>query len=680
MKESLKEKETAVNIMQEDILMEGITMQDAWLRLRAREAEKSPKWQAKNRAKQIKTWFPKEAEQTITMADQAMEGMLVLPGTGPDLYFVGNPPRWAENPCGDYEYTYQLNRMEHWGTLCAAYSLTGEQRYADKVLEELENWLDTVPCHPLFKEDGTYNVEAFDGCSCWRALEVGIRGYRTWPYIVEHLLDTPGFTETLFEKLLYRVYEHCRVLYEISPRLWPRADHNHYLMENLGLLTFSCMFSDLKDADVWRAHALRELERCMENQVTKCGGQIEGCPSYHNACVYWFSLKLNLAEKYGFSVNDSYGEQLKHMFAHSVWATRPCGGSSPWGDSHTALTETMALAAVGCYMAFGDLYYLQAARHFYPMETIMEDFRTNLWNVKDLGRLAEDLRELTPVLPKQPCFAWQKDLDQVFFRSSWDNHAASVMTACRTPVQNQHAHMDPGGFDFTAYGEPLVCDPGIYTYKECDERRWMKGIRWHNCLNIDGRDPWEYRGSWEYGPQREGRILKAGESEGMSYAVSEHHNYDPAVCKRAIALIDGTIVLVLDLVRGLRGGETVELNFNVDRTEVEFGPNGIRSCREGHPNISIVMSEGWTPRRIAGKISTGNDIWHDSTIVRFQKRVSESQCASAALLIPVPAEETALAAKSPTIQRNGDDLEVEFQWKQTEYRLRMTEDRLERMC
>lgn len=147
-------------------------------------------------------------------------------GYGAGTVFCGQSPKWKENPCGDYEYTYQLNRMEHWAAMCAAYSLTGEQRYADKVLEELENWL-----------------------------------------------DTPGFTEALFEKLLYSVYEHCRVLYEISPRLFPAANHNQYLMENLGLLIFSCIYCDLKDAEIWKAHAIRELERCMEQQVTPCGGQ-----------------------------------------------------------------------------------------------------------------------------------------------------------------------------------------------------------------------------------------------------------------------------------------------------------------------------------------------------------------------------------------------------------------------
>ncbi|MFR8035136.1 MAG: hypothetical protein ACLU6W_14175 [Lachnospiraceae bacterium] len=37
-------------------------------------------------------------KQTIALADQAMEGMLVLSGTGPEPYFVGNPPSGRKIP------------------------------------------------------------------------------------------------------------------------------------------------------------------------------------------------------------------------------------------------------------------------------------------------------------------------------------------------------------------------------------------------------------------------------------------------------------------------------------------------------------------------------------------------------------------------------------------------------
>ena len=38
----------------------------------------------------IREYFPDLADQTIKLAEEAMNGMLVLPGTGPELYFVGN--------------------------------------------------------------------------------------------------------------------------------------------------------------------------------------------------------------------------------------------------------------------------------------------------------------------------------------------------------------------------------------------------------------------------------------------------------------------------------------------------------------------------------------------------------------------------------------------------------------
>ena len=87
----------------------------------------------------IRECFPELTDQTIKLAEEAMKGMLVLPGTGPELYFVGNPPKWTENPVNDNEYTFHLNRMHHLKTLAEAYGLTGNLTYAQKAIEELSD-------------------------------------------------------------------------------------------------------------------------------------------------------------------------------------------------------------------------------------------------------------------------------------------------------------------------------------------------------------------------------------------------------------------------------------------------------------------------------------------------------------------------------------------------------------
>ncbi|MEG2350922.1 MAG: heparinase II/III family protein, partial [Hungatella sp.] len=468
--------------------------------LKARILESNRRRDAQTRGKYIRKFFPEEAEQTIALAEEARKGMLILPGTGPELYFVGNPPKWSENPIGDNEYTFQLNRMHHWKTLSEAYSLTGDLRYAKKVMEEMEDWIDRNPCPALKDETGRYQLALFEGLGIWRALEVGIRGYRTWPMVVELLIDTPYFTEAFLKKLIDCISIHCKVLYEISPLLWPKADHNHYLMENLGLMSLCCLFPEIKNSGIYLEHAGRELDRCMKAQCTPCGGQIEGCPSYHNGCVFWFSMRMVFAEKYKAAVPEDYTAQLEKMFVHSVEATRACGGNFPWGDSHTADKETMSLAAVACYMAYADPYYLEMALCFYPLETVMADIRDNLWRIQEIEQLREDLSKAqkVSVKPDLPLLAWQKDLDQVYVRTGWERNALSLMTACRTPVQNLHAHIDAGGFDFTAFGEPLVSDPGIYTYKDDKNRQNFKGAAWHNCLTVNHKNMWEYRGSWAY--------------------------------------------------------------------------------------------------------------------------------------------------------------------------------------
>lgn len=169
---------------------------------------------------------------------------------------------------------------------------------------------------------------------------MGIRGYRTWPYVIELLAETPYMTKDFLEKLLPCIYVHALVLYRIIPLLWPKADHNHYLMENLGLLSFSCLFPEMKGSADFKAHAMKEPDRCMAAQCTPCGGQIEGCASYHNGCIFWFAMRNVFSRKFGLPLSEAYTERLRAMFTHSVHATRACGGNFPWGDSHTADKET----------------------------------------------------------------------------------------------------------------------------------------------------------------------------------------------------------------------------------------------------------------------------------------------------------------------------------------------------
>lgn len=664
-------------------LCDGVDIESILPALRQRVLATTGGVPARERGEYIAKNFPEMAGDTVRMANEALLGRLVLPGGGPEPVFAGNPPQWSENPFGDNEYTFHLNRMHHWKTMCEAYAITGDLRFAKKTLDELLDWMENCPCPAINAPDGSPATACFDGLAIWRALEVGIRGYRTWPLVIELLCDSGLITEALLRKLLPCVFLHCRVLYEISPLLWPKADHNHYLMENLGLLSLACLFPELRGSEKYKSHAEHELDRCMRAQCTNGGGQIEGCPSYHNGCVFWFALRLTLADKYDLSVPEEYVRSLRKMFSHSLHATRACGGNFPWGDSHAAECETMSLAAVSCYMAFGEREYLALARAFYPLSTILGDLRDNLFRLRRLPRLAEDIAwaDSHPKVPDCDTFAWQRELDQVYFRSGWGRDALSVMTACRSPVQNQHAHIDAGGFDFTAYGAVLVCDPGIFTYKDCEARHYFKGSLSHSCLTIDGRDMWEYISSWAYGPQRKGHIFFAAREEGLSYSASRHLNYSPATATRVLAMVDNSFLLVLDILENAPQHGIAQVSFHLPRERTRHTEDGcVVSVSEHGPNLLLCAGGDFeSVKTEEAKYSPAGDVSLPSRIVRYQARLRGETFRQATLLAPLKVGQSPPKMEKPVITATEHRTEVAFSIDGKPYQLLFENDRLFRL-
>src|SRR5690606_33316102 len=112
--------------------------------------------------------YPDHVKGLLAAADLAVRGELRLPGTGGKPAFVGNPPDWHRIANKDKEYLWGLNRMLHWIPLLQAYALSGEARYAEKVVTELDDWLERCPPPPLDAP-----VKAYDRVNPWRMLEVG---------------------------------------------------------------------------------------------------------------------------------------------------------------------------------------------------------------------------------------------------------------------------------------------------------------------------------------------------------------------------------------------------------------------------------------------------------------------------------------------------------------------------
>lgn len=501
-------------------------------------------------------------------AEYASHDIVRLPGNK-ERSFIGNPPSWMEVRYNSKEYLWQMNRMNHWEWLCYAYALDKDEDMAFQVFRELQDWIKTVHIDEAFIQNTPLSY--FSACTPLRALELGIRLYKTWPLIVEYLSASPLFTDEVLTDLAQSVHQQARLLYAVSPRLWPHADHNHFVMEMLGLLTSALYFPVFPESKLWRDFAIAELEKAARAQLTNDGGQIEGCPSYHDGCMFWFGLPLVYAKSFGFSLSHEYVSRYKKGLMYSLYAMRPTGTCVPAGDSHAGVRAVIS----GLYAAslFSDYSLLSALAVFISKEErdkMVEEF---VWRISDTRAVLEKLKDLKAEQSTLPLLFFNRTLSQAMFRTSWDKDALSVFFTCRSPIKNNHAHIDLCSFDFTAYGHVIIADPGYFTYQANESRAYYKSTAAHNTLMVDGKNQFAYRGSFAYGEQKNGKITKVRKCPLYQGATATHDNYAPIIHYRHIVLVDKTFLLVIDRVTHLNASH-ITRTFNFDFLDGTLLSNG----------------------------------------------------------------------------------------------------------
>lgn len=410
----------------------------------------------------------KEADtvELLRRAEEAMQGMLVLNGTGPAPVFVGIPPRWQENPCGIGGYTWTMSRLNYMVTLCKAFLLTGERRYLDKVETDLADWFEQIPTPPVPHdyEGACY----YHGVHNWRMLEAGYRMVYTFPVLLS-VLRVYGRDEELLKRIYRSIAEHAERIAAGSHLLWPGKDHNHYTQEVNGLLSAAAMIPDHPKADFWITQAMEGLESACRNQITEDGAQIEGAALYHTAVVIDFAYSIYFAAKCGRSFSSTFIARVKKGMEYSVHNMAPNGTMLPFGDADSHAMTPVGAACMG-YLLFGDIRYLATLRQFLPAEQILQTL-TELcpWGFGHIPELLAWLRKPLQTGEREllPLSTYQRQMDYYILRTGWDKNAACLLFSCRSPIHyGNHAHMDQLGIIFAAYGKVLLQDPvrsGFYS-------------------------------------------------------------------------------------------------------------------------------------------------------------------------------------------------------------------------
>ncbi|MFJ4981950.1 alginate lyase family protein [Streptomyces coeruleorubidus] len=492
---------------------------------------------------------PDAAKRLIAEADRLMYGHAEYFGvvrddlTDPDWWYdpkTGRRAPWGhafdvpyrnEDAVGDIKQIWELSRHQYLTQLAAAYAITGNERYAERVAEHLRSWwAANAPLRGVHWVSG---------------IELGIR-LLSWVWIRRLLDGWPG-AAGLFEGnpvALNQIWHHQRWLASFPSR--GSSANNHVIAEAAGQLAAACAFGWFPSSARWRADALRSLERHLRGNTFDSGLNRELATEYHGLVLELGLAAVAEADAAGVPVPASVRLVLLRMtdaLAAIVDSRLRPPRQGDADDGHGLVLDGAGTDRWSSLLATGDAVFGGLA--WWPKVT-GTDVRTPL-----LAALIGPTRPVTTRPASRPAHFADAGLtilrgpEGIWCRCDGGPHGFLSIAA--------HAHADALSVEVRHDGVDVLADPGTYCYHGQPEwRQYFRSTLGHNTLELDGGDQSVSGGPFLWLRQARSRVLAVDTSgEGVARWCAEHDGYQRSVHRRRVELTAASRELrVVDEVRG----------------------------------------------------------------------------------------------------------------------------------
>lgn len=456
-------------------------------------------------------------------------------------------PYRNEDAVGDIKQIWEPSRHQYLTVLAAAYAITGNERYAERVAEHLRSWWAANP--PL------------RGVHWISGIELGIR-LLSWVWIRRLLDGWPG-AAGLFEGnpvALNQIWHHQRWLAAFPSR--GSSANNHVIAEAAGQFAAACAFGWFPSSARWRAGALRSLERHLRGNTFDSGLNRELATEYHGLVLELGLAAVAEADAADVPVPASIRLVLLRMTdaLAAVVDNRlrpPRQGDAD--DGHGLVVDGAGTDRWASLLATGDAVFGRLA--WWPAVT-GTDVRTPL-----LAALIRPYskNETAPAATRpagRPAHFADAGMtilrgpEEIWCRCDGGPHGFLSIAA--------HAHADALSVEVRHDGVDVLADPGTFCYHGQPEwRQYFRSTLGHNTLQLDGSDQSVSGGPFLWTRHARSRVLAADTSdESVARWCAEHDGYQSSVHRRRVELTPAAQELrVVDEVRGPR--RAVHLAFHL---------------------------------------------------------------------------------------------------------------------
>jgi hypothetical protein len=513
--------------------------------------------------------FPDQARATVAAAEEVLGHRFDLLGSGPFVPLDPDreatasgyrPIDWYLDPVSgmrfprgvpyrewdlytmrpgqaDIKLPWELARCQHWAVLGQAYRLTGDDRYASEIFDELED----------FRSANPVGIGIHWTCT----MDVAVRALN-WAIGLSFVSDCdhpPAIWERAYEVL----FEHG-VFIEQNLENTYEVTSNHFLSNVVGLGYVGEVFCDVPSGGRWRGFARAAVEEEIGKQVLDDGADFESSVPYHRLVTELFLGVARLAQVAGEPLSASFHQRLRKMVEFLLSVLRPDGLMPQVGDADDGRLHV--------FTGWGR-WPPQDARHLLAPAALVLGERSWLRHAGE-GGLWEaawwgfDVAGLEAVSVPPPAVFRLHDSAGLAVMREAGTYVLVTNGVVGTKGFGNHKHNDQLAFELHLDGIPLLVDPGSYVYTaDFAARNLFRSTAYHNTLGVDGEEQNELRPEWIF------RMFEKAHPRHLAFEVTDeraeyrgsHDGYgrldEPVVHERTLRLLRRSgALLIADRVIG----------------------------------------------------------------------------------------------------------------------------------
>lgn len=352
----------------------------------------------------------------------------------------------------DIKVPWELSRCQHLLWLGEAYLITGENKYAQEVIEEISWWIEDNPL--------MYTVN----WTC--AMDVAFRAVN-WMYALNMISSFDGLDELFVERVNQSLWQHGFFISNNLEKQVPYSN-NHYASDIVGLLYIGEFFRDTRKGKKWLSYALKEYYKEIRTQVLDSGVHYERSVSYHRMMTELFSYPVYMLQRRGEIVPSDITGRIREMYGYVAAYTKPNGYAPLIADNDD-----------GRFLPFLKRDFRE---HNYLNDSLSVENRFVSFGCQSLFITSSNAGKI--------CFdagvAIIKHNDDYLFV----NHGGYSKMPKETEVSiGTHTHNDLLSFELSLGGEDILVDAGTYLYTSSKEDRdsFRSTIK-HNTVVVDGEE------------------------------------------------------------------------------------------------------------------------------------------------------------------------------------------------